>query len=70
MPTSVLTDMKPRLEAAAAAVASAGDKLDAEREVRDELVVAAVDGGMSQRAVARAAGVSIARVSAILLANS
>ena len=67
MATTVLTDMKPRLEAAAAAVRSAKDKHLAELEVRDQLVVAAVDQGMSQRVVARAAGVSVARVCAILL---
>lgn len=65
----MLTDMKPRLEAAAVAVASARDKHLAELEVRNQLVVAAVDQGMSQRQVARAAGVSIARVSAILLGS-
>ena len=67
MPTDVLTDMKPRLEAAATAVTSARDKHHAEMQLRDQLVVAAVDQGMSQRAVARAAGVSVARVCAILV---
>ncbi len=67
MPTPVLTDMNARLTAAAAAVASARDQHQAELEVRDQLVVAAVDQGMSQRVVARAAGVSVSRVCAILL---
>ena len=67
MATTALTDMKPRLEAAAAAVSSARDKHQAELEVRDQLVVAAVDQGMSQRVVARLAGVSVARVCAILV---
>lgn len=67
MAPAVLTDMNPRLQAAAAAVASARDSHLAKLELRDELVVAAVDQGMSQRVVARAAGVSVARVCAILV---
>ena len=61
--------MKTRLDKAGTAVKSARDSYDAKREQRDALVVEAVDGGMSQRAVANAVGVSIARVSAILLAS-
>lgn len=68
MPEPVLTDMKPRLEEAGRRTADARDRWDAERELRDQLVVAAVDHGMSQRAVATALGVSVTRVSAILLA--
>lgn len=69
MVSPVLTDMNPRLEAAAAAVADAREVLAAEMERRDHLVVAAIDHGMSQRHAARAAGVSVARVVAILSAS-
>lgn len=62
----VLTDMRPRLTAAAADVADAHDAYRASLELRDELVVRAVDEGMSQRAVAAAAGIRVGRVSAIL----
>ena len=66
MVSLVLTDMSPRLVAAAAAVSSAREALAAQVELRDELVVAAIDHGMSQRAVATAAGISVPRVCAIL----
>ncbi len=64
---AVLSDLEPRLRAAGAAVASANDAYRAALEVRDELVVAAVDGGMSQRATARAAGLCLSRITSILL---
>lgn len=63
----VLTDMKPRLEAAGREVTSTRDAHRAALEVRDELVITAVDHGMSQRAVAAAAGITVARVCAILV---
>ena len=66
MVSTVLTDMNPRLEAAAAAVKDAEAALADAREQRDALVVTAIDQGMSQRAVARAAGISVARVCAIV----
>ena len=66
MVSTVLTDMSPRLNAAASAVTSARDALAAEVELRDALVVAAIDHGMSQRAVAREAKISVPRVCAIL----
>lgn len=66
MVSPVLTDMNPRLEAAAVAVRSAHEAYRAQVELRDTLVVAAIDHGMSQRQVAKAAGVSVARVCAIL----
>lgn len=66
MVSTVLTDMNPRLEAASSAVRSAREALAAEVELRDRLVVAAIDQGMSQRAVAAAAGISVPRVCAIL----
>jgi predicted XRE-type DNA-binding protein len=64
----VLTDMNPRLRAAAVEVADTREKYWAAMELRNQLVVAAVDHGMSQRAVAAAAGVTVTRVSALLLA--
>lgn len=66
MVAPVLTDMNPRLEAAAAAVASARTALASQVELRNVLVVTAIDNGMSMRAVAAAAGVSVPRVCAIL----
>lgn len=69
MVSPVLTDMNPRLEAAAAEVADARDALAAAMERRDALVVAAIDHGMSQRQAARAAGISVARVIAVLASS-
>jgi predicted XRE-type DNA-binding protein len=66
----VLTDMKPRLEAAAADLADARDRYKAALELRNELVMAAVDHGMSQRHVAAAAHVAVSRISALLLAGA
>lgn len=68
-PQPVITDMKPRLEAASAAVSDAAEALTDARRLRDELVVTAVDQGMSLRAVAAAAGITSARVCAILAAS-
>ena len=56
MVTTVLTDMNPRLAAAKSAVESTKDAYRAAVELRGELVVAAIDQGMSQRAVAKALG--------------
>lgn len=67
--TPVLTDMKPRLKAAAADVADARDRYRAALTLRNRLVVAAVDNGMSQRAVASAAGVAVSRITALLVAG-
>lgn len=67
MPEPVLTDMNPRLTAAAAETEDAYDKWKAAMELRNELIVAAVDHGMSQRQVAAAARVAVSRVSGILL---
>jgi len=67
VPEPVLTDMNPRLEAAAADLDDAREKYRASLELRNYLVVAAVDHGMSQRAVAAAAHVAVSRVSALLL---
>lgn len=67
MPQPVLTDMKTRLEAAGREVRETKEAHSDALELRNELIVAAVDQGMAQRAVARAAGVSISRVTAVLL---
>ncbi len=65
MPTTVLTDMEPRLKTAQAAVRNAEDELKDARSLRNELIVTAVDHGMSQRAVARITGLTISRVNAL-----
>ncbi|MCL1872175.1 MAG: hypothetical protein FWF90_17435 [Promicromonosporaceae bacterium] len=59
--------MKPRLQAAARNVADARESYRAAIESRNDLIETAVDGGMSQRKVAQAAGVSLSRVTAVLL---
>lgn len=70
MPTAeVLQDMPTRLRAAAAAVRDTKTAYDLALEGRDELVVEAIDDGMSQMTVADAIGVKKGRISAIL-ANS
>lgn len=65
----VVEDLEPRLRAARRAVVDAREHLGVELRTRDGLIVAAVDEGMQQRAVARAAGVSYQRVTAILIAD-
>lgn len=66
MSQTVLPDMGPRLEAASAAVRDARDALQLRIEAFHELIVTAVDEGMSQRAVARHAGVSQPHVNRLL----
>ena len=66
MSTEVRTDVTPRLKAAAAAVTDTRDAYHLALDQRDELVVEAVDQGISQRTVATAAGVQVGRISAIL----
>lgn len=66
VPQPVITDMSARLGAAAAAVEDARSALHDEIALRDQLVVAAVDHGMGQRATARAVGLTSSRVVAIL----
>lgn len=70
-PTSrpVLQGMSERLRAAGLAVRDAHEAYDAARELRDALIVQAIDEGMQQRVVAAAAGVSKSRVIAILEAS-
>ena len=62
----ILPGMTERLRAAGRAVTDSREAYDAARELRDALIVQAIDEGMQQNAVARAAGVSRARVIAIL----
>ena len=63
----VRVDLRPRLEAAAVAVADAEHHTKLSREMRDRLVVEACDEGLTHGVVARAAGVSRTRVLAILV---
>lgn len=65
-PKTVLEDYRPRLEAAARDVADAKTELELAITARNELVVDAVDHGMTQLAVANAAGVSQPTVTKIL----
>jgi len=67
--TEVLPDLTPRIKAAAAAVADAKEAYDLALEQRDQLIVDAIDGGMSQQAVATIAGVAKGRISAILASS-
>lgn len=67
VPSTVLTDMKPRLQAAAIAVADAHKAYKLALEVRDELVETAINEGMSQRQVAAAAGFAPSRIQGIFL---
>lgn len=67
MPKPVLTDMYTRLAAAAREVSDARASYRDAVELRNELIEAAVDEGMSQRKVAAAAGVSLSRVTSVLL---
>jgi hypothetical protein len=63
----VVPDLLPRIEAAARAVRDADDMRLLRTQQRDQLIVAAVDAGITQRAVAAAAGVSRSRIVGILL---
>lgn len=62
----VLVDYRERIPAAAAAARDAKEAYDLRVKQRDELIVAAVDEGMTQQAVAALAGVAKGRISAIL----
>lgn len=57
-----MPDLLERVRQAAADLRDAEEATRARRELRDRLVVAAVDEGVQQRAVARAAGISNGRV--------
>ena len=62
----MLDGMADRLRAAARAVVDSREAYDAARELRDALIVEAIDQGMQQKAVAALTGVSRSRVIAIL----
>jgi hypothetical protein len=61
-----VADFIPRLQAAAAAVDDAKQALRLHSRARNLLAIDAVDAGVSQRAVARALGVSQSRVIVLL----
>ena len=63
----VLTDMDARIRTAAAAVKSTKDAYQAALDLRDELVETAINEGMSQRTVAKAAGFAPSRITGVLL---
>jgi hypothetical protein len=63
---AAVTELGPRLEAAARAVADAESKLAAERELRRRLVVQAADEGVPMREIARRLGGGTGLVSKIL----
>lgn len=67
MPEPVLTDMNARLQAASREVADARDIYQAALERRNRLIVAGVDHGIGQRAIAKLCGMTPSRVSAVLL---
>jgi len=62
----VVPDLLPRIERAAADARDAVDAAQLAQRLRDQLIVQAVDAGISQRHVAKAAGVSKGRIIAIL----
>lgn len=62
----VVSDLLPRIRAAATAARDAQDSAMLRRRQRDELIVEAVDAGVSQRAIAAAAGVKKSRIVAIV----
>jgi hypothetical protein len=66
MGKAVRTDLTPRLQAAAEAVAQAKQTLGLKLQHRNELIVQAVDEGMTQAAAAQAAKVHPSTVTAIL----
>lgn len=66
---AVATDLGPRLRAAAAAVDDARQALLLELQLRDELIVRAVDEGMHVTAAGNLAGVTRGRAIAIVAAS-
>lgn len=69
MSQTVLTDLVPRLESARDAVKDAQVELELALEHRNELIVQAVDEGLTQKTVATAAGVSQPHVIRVLAAS-
>lgn len=66
MAREVVPDLLPRIAKAAAAVRDADDAFRLAVRARDELIVEAVDEGITQRAVAERAKLSKGRIIAIL----
>jgi hypothetical protein len=64
--SEVVPDLLPRIAAAKRAVEDATDALKDRRQQRDDLIVRAVDAGVSQREIAAAAGVKQPRIIRIL----
>lgn len=64
----VVPDLLPRLRAAAATVKDAEEALELARRHRNELAVQAVEEGVRQTEVARAAGLSAPSITKLLLA--
>jgi hypothetical protein len=67
MPSEVVPDLLPRIAAARRALEDALEAADLRRRQRDDLIVRAVDAGVSQRQIAAAAGVKQPRIIAILM---
>jgi hypothetical protein len=65
----VVPDLLPRIASAAEHVRDAEDARQLRIQQRNALIVAAVDAGVSQREVARAAGLARSRIVGILLAD-
>lgn len=66
MAREVMSGMAERLRSAAASVEDARTELRLSQQARDRLIVEAVDGGMTQRTVARLVGTSQPYVIAVL----
>lgn len=62
----VVPDLLPRLEQLARETRDAQDAAQLLQRQRDALIVEAVDAGITQRAVAQAAGISKGRIIAVL----
>ncbi|MCW2754646.1 MAG: hypothetical protein JWQ32_2057 [Marmoricola sp.] len=62
----VVPDLLPRIRAAATDVRDATDAAQLAQRLRDQLIVQAVDAGISHRHIATAAGISKSRIVAIL----
>jgi len=62
----VVPDLLPRITAAALAASDAEDAWHLRVRQRDQLVSKAVDAGVSQRQIARAAGLSKGRIVGIM----
>lgn len=62
----VVPDLLPRIRVAASDARDAMDAAQLAQRLRDQLIVQAVDAGVSHRHIAAAAGVSKSRIVAIL----